>query len=168
MIFYRKTGRDTINKEIYCIRLQNQSLRSDKPEKWIVSQNSFLRRISGSLNLKPLFCNPNLKYLKFISSQSTSCLFYNHHLHFAIRQLAIKPFVWRAVLFFVLYFWKREGDKNGITCLIKKVKLFKFPIWCFKHLMMCLFNSLSFTSISFSPINMQLFLWTRNNNFFAP
>ena len=120
MIFYRKTGRDTINKEIYCIRLQNQSLRSDKPEKWIVSQNSFLRRISGSLNLKPLFCNPNLKYLKFISSQSTSCLFYNLHLHFAIRQLAIKPFVWRAVLFFVLYFWKREGDKNGITCLTKK------------------------------------------------
>ena len=123
MIFYRKTGRDTINKEIYCIRLQNQRLRSDKAEKWIVSQNSFLRRISGSLNLKPLFCNPNLKYLKFISSQSTSCLFYNHHLNFAIRQLAIKPFVWRAVLFFVLYFWKREGDKNGITCLIKKSQI---------------------------------------------
>ena len=150
MIFNHKTGRNTINKEIYCIRLQNQSLRSDKPEKWIVSQNSFLRRISGSLNLKPLFCNPNLKYLKFISSQSTSCLFYNHHLHFAIRQLAIKPFVWRAVLFFCLVFLKKGGRQKWENLPYKKkVKLFKFPIWCFKHLMMCLFNSLSFTSISF-------------------
>ena len=111
MIFYRKTGRDTINKVIYCIRLQNQSLRSDKPEKWIVSQNSFLRRISGSLNLKPLFCNPNLKYLKFISSPSTSCLFYNHHLHFTIRQLAIKPFVLSAVLFYLVFL--KKGGKEG-------------------------------------------------------
>ena len=123
MIFYHKTGRNTINKEIYCIRLQNRRVRSDKPEKWIVSQNSFLRRISGSLNLKPLFCNPNLKYLKFISSQSTSCLFYNHHLHFAIRQLAIKPFVWRAVLFFCLVFLKKGGRQKWDNLPYKKSQI---------------------------------------------